>query len=193
MKPKIILTTAAIIVLVIFIVAGVVFLPKLHLNMPKQLLQSATVQPGYYKITRVADGDTFDVNMDGNTETVRMIGVDTPETVKPNSPPECYGKEASDYTKQQLKNQTVRLEADPKNQNRDRYNRLLRYVYLPDGSLFQANLISRGYGFAYTSFPFTKAAEFTQLQETAQKQALGLWAGQCQISNQNGRYKTNQL
>ena len=89
MKPKIILTTAAIVIIVAIIIAGVVLLPKLHFSMPKQLLESATVQPGYYKVTRVSDGDTFDVNMDGNTETVRMIGVDTPETVKPNSPPEC--------------------------------------------------------------------------------------------------------
>lgn len=193
MKPKIILTTAAIVIIVAIIIAGVVLLPKLHFSMPKQLLESATVQPGYYKVTRVSDGDTFDVNMDGNTETVRMIGVDTPETVKPNSPPECYGKEASDFTKQQLKNQTVRLEADPTNQNRDRYNRLLRYVYLPDGSLYQATLIRQGYGFAYVSFPFTKKDAFSELQDTAQKQRLGLWAGQCEITNQNGRYKTNQL
>jgi endonuclease YncB( thermonuclease family) len=192
-KPKIILSIAGIIILVVFILAMVILLPKLHFSVPHAVIESATVQPGYYKISHVTDGDTFDINMDGHTEAVRMIGVDTPETVKPNSPPECYGKEASDFSKKTLGGQTVRLEADPTNQNRDRYNRLLRYVYLPDGSLYEATLISRGYGFAYLSFPFTKSKEFAALQDTAQKQAVGLWAGQCQISNQNGRYKTNQL
>jgi micrococcal nuclease len=93
-----------------------------------------------------------------------------------------------------MDHQTVRLEADPINTNRDRYNRLLRYVYLSDGRLVNAEMIKQGYGFAYLSFPFTKADEFRQYQEDAREAERGLWApGQCQIRDENGRYKTNAV
>ena len=90
------------------------------------------IPAGQYYVTKVADGDTIEVDMSGVTERVRMIGVDTPETHKPNTPVQCYGPQASDYTKNLLTHQSVRLEADPTNDNRDRYDRLLRYVYLND-------------------------------------------------------------
>lgn len=133
--------------------------------------------PGFYRVTKVSDGDTITVDMNGKQESVRMIGVDTPETHKPNTPVQCFGKEASDYTHKILGNgATVRLEADPTNDNRDRYDRLLRYVYLPDGTLYQKALIEQGYGFAYTSFPFQKKEEFVQAQARAQSAKTGLWA-----------------
>jgi Micrococcal nuclease (thermonuclease) homologs len=124
------------------------------LDKPKQDVLSAN--PGLYSVVRFSDGDTITVDMNGKHETVRMIGVDTPETHHPNRPVQCYGPAASAYTKNLIGNQKVRLEADPTNQNRDRYGRLLRYVYLPDGRLVQAEIIKSGHGFAYTSFPFTK-------------------------------------
>lgn len=168
-----------------------VVLPKTNINSTK--LINTKAEPGYYIVTKVYDGDTFAVDMDGRTEKVRLIGVDTPETHKPNSPVECYGQVASDFSHTQLDGKQVRLESDPTNQNRDRYQRLLRYAYLPDNSLFNATLVKEGYGFAYLSFPFTKADEFRQLQSTAREQSKGLWAGKCQITNQNGRNKTNAL
>jgi micrococcal nuclease len=147
-------------------------------------------QPGLYPIARFVDGDTITVDMNGTKETIRMIGVDTPETHKPNTPVQCYGPEASAYTKNLIGNQPVRLQADPTNQNRDRYGRLLRYVYLPDGRLVQKEIINNGYGFAYTLFPFTKKDEFIRTEASAQQNAKGIWTN-CTVTNDNGRKQTN--
>jgi micrococcal nuclease len=125
-------------------------------------IKSKPIPAGFYKVTTVNDGDTIVVDMNGQDETVRFIGVDTPETHKPNTPVQCWGPEATNYTTNLLKqyNNQVRLEADPINTNRDRYDRLLRYVYLADGTLLNSQLIKDGQGFAYTSFPFEKSNEF---------------------------------
>lgn len=157
-------------------------------------LQTAPTQQatplGFYKVTAVADGDTITVDMNGTPERIRMIGVDTPETHDPGTPVQCYGPEASAFTKQALLQKAVRLEADPTNDNRDRYDRLLRYVYLEDGSLFSETLIRQGYGFAYLSFPFQKSQDFAAHQTEAQTAKRGLWSA-CQPTNSNGRWQTN--
>lgn len=157
-----------------------------------QILPAEVVQPGYYKVAQVYDGDTIQVNMNGTLEKVRFIGVDTPETHKPNTPVQCFGPQASDYTKRLLTGSSVRLEADPTNDNRDRYGRLLRYVYTTQGVLLDQSLIEQGYGFAYLSFPFEKSAEFAASQKQAQDSKLGLWA-QCQPTFNNGRWTSNTL
>jgi micrococcal nuclease len=140
-----------------------------------------TVAPGYYRVREVADGDTISVDMNGQTERIRMIGVDTPETHDPRKPVQCFGQAASDFTKNLIGNNPVRLESDEQSQNRDRYNRLLRYVYIPDGRLVQEEIIREGYGFAYTSFPFTKSGLFRQLENEARESNRGLW-GNCQLT-----------
>ena len=148
-------------------------------------------QPGLYKVVRFSDGDTITVDMNGKNETIRMIGVDTPETHDPDVPVQCYGPAASAYTKELIGEQKVRLEADPTNQNRDRYDRLLRYVYLPDGRLVQAEIIKNGYGFSYTQFPFTKTDEFNALEAEAKSNNRGLW-GNCTVTVEpSGREQTN--
>ncbi len=134
------------------------------------------LSPGSYQVMSVKDGDTITVDMDGVEEEIRFIGVDTPETQDPRKAVQCFGHAASTYTKELIANQPVRLEADPLSSNRDRYKRLLRYVYLPDGRLVQAEIIKAGYGFAYTSFPFTKSEDFSTYQRQAREQNLGLWA-----------------
>jgi micrococcal nuclease len=152
--------------------------------------QTAAGNPGLYSINHFVDGDTIAVTMSGKSQSVRMIGVDTPETHKPNTPVQCYGPAAAAFTKTIIGSQQVRLEADSKSTNRDRYNRLLRYVYLPDGRLVEAELIKGGYGFAYTEFPFTKSAEFVQYQVQAKAANKGLW-GNCQPFQENsGRWQT---
>lgn len=149
------------------------------------------VQLGYYKVVRFDDGDTLVVNMEGNQETIRMIGVDTPETKDPRKPVQCFGQAASDFTKSLIGNNPIRLEADPQNTNRDRYDRLLRYVYMPDGRLVNSEIIKHGYGFAYTSFPFGKKDEFKQYENEARESSKGLWAG-CQPKlNEYGGYQSN--
>lgn len=152
-----------------------------------------TLQPGQYHVTRYIDGDTIEVDMNGSVETIRLIGVDTPETHKPNTPVQCYGPEAAGYTKQIISaaGDTVRLGADPYSTNRDRYNRLLRYVYLPDGTLVEEQLILNGYGFYYPYFPFTKSSQFQKDEEQAIASKKGLWANCKPISSGDGGYKSN--
>lgn len=175
------------------LIVGLVLLAQ-HAGWLDTATQQATQsQPGLYTITRFTDGDTFAVDMNGKTEKIRMIGIDTPETHKPNSPVQCYGPAASAYTKNLIGDQKVRLEADPKNTNRDRYDRLLRYVYLPDGRLVQHELIANGYGFAYTQFPFTKRNDFMTAEQQAKTDNKGLW-GNCTVTVEpNGRKQTNNL
>ena len=150
-----------------------------------------TDQPGLYSVSEFIDGDTIAVDMNGTTEIIRMIGVDTPETHRPNTPVQCYGPQASDYTKKLIGRNKVRLQADPLNTNRDRYNRLLRYVYLPDGTLVENRLISEGFGFAYTLFPYQKIEEFKGYETVAKAVGKGLWSA-CQVITQsNGLKQTN--
>ena len=156
-----------------------------------QPLQTIEKQnPGLYAVSRFVDGDTIVVSMNGKDETVRMIGVDTPETHRPNTPVQCYGPAAAAYTKNLIDHQEVRLEADPTNQNRDRYGRLLRYVYLPDDRLIEEEIIKNGYGFAYTLFPFTQKEQFVKLEAEAKTEYRGLW-GNCTVTEENGRKQTN--
>jgi len=123
-------------------------------------------------VTRVIDGDTIVVE---GTGTVRLIGVDTPETVDPRRPVRYFGKEASDFTKQRATGRQVRLEFD---QDRtDRYGRTLAYVYLqPENLLLNAEINRQGYGFAYTQFPFRMMAQFRTLEREAREAGRGLWA-----------------
>jgi endonuclease YncB( thermonuclease family) len=130
-----------------------------------------------YLVTSVVDGDTIKVNIDGVTKTLRLIGIDTPETVDPRKPVQCFGVEASNRTKQLLLNKKVRLEADPTQGELDKYNRLLRYVYLEDGTSFNKKMISDGYAYEYTyNTPYKYHAEFKKAQIDAKNSKLGLWA-----------------
>ena len=123
-------------------------------------------------VTRVIDGDTVVVEGVG---TVRLIGVDTPETVDPRRPVQYFGKEASDFTKQLAMGSRARLEFD---QDRtDRYGRTLAYLYLqPDNLLLNAEIIRQGYGFAYTQFPFRMMEDFRALERQAREVGRGIWA-----------------
>lgn len=149
-------------------------------------------QPGLYTINHYVDGDTIAVNMNGTVETVRFIGVDTPETHKPNTPVQCYGPEAAAHTKDVIsKFGKVRLQADPLDTNRDVYGRLLRYIYLPDGTLLDEEIIKDGYGFAYLDFPFSKKAEFAAAGQAAMDAKAGLWAVCHPTINKYGGYTSN--
>lgn len=151
-----------------------------------------TSQPGLYSINHFVDGDTIAVNMNGHAENVRFIGVDTPETHKPNTPVQCYGPAAAAFTKNTIGNQKVRLASDPDSTDRDRYDRLLRYVYLPDGTLLNEKLIEQGYGFYYPYFPFTKAEDFHAAEQSAQAAHRGLWQSCHPTPTDDGGYKMNE-
>ncbi|MFZ9858977.1 MAG: thermonuclease family protein [Roseiflexaceae bacterium] len=128
-------------------------------------------------VTRVVDGDTIRVNLDGNEITIRMIGLDTPETKDPRKPVQCFGQEASNRAIQLLNGATVYLEVDPTQGTYDAYQRLLSYVWLSDGRLFNQLMIDEGYAFEYTyNKPYKYQLTFKNSQRTAREQQRGLWS-----------------
>lgn len=137
-------------------------------NAPPKPLLRATV-------TREVDGDTVEVSFDdGRTEKVRLIGVNTPETVHPTRGEEPYGREASNFTKSRLTGQKVLLETDV--EERDRYGRLLAYLYLREGRMFNAVLVDEGYAQMATFPPNVRYVEvFRALQAGAREGGRGLW------------------
>lgn len=147
-------------------------------------------QPGLYQVLTVNDGDTIVVDMNNVEQTIRLIGVDTPETQHPQKPVQCFGKAATNFTKDLVAGQTVRLEADPLSDNRDRYDRLLRYVFVGD-TLVNKELIAEGYGFALTSFPHSRLDDFVASETTARQENRGLWSGCELIENEFGRFETD--
>ena len=140
-----------------------------------QTVDAAWVQ---VNVVRVADGDTITVKYNGVNTSVRLIGVDTPETVDPRKPVQCYGVEASNYTKSQLNKQTIYLEFDESQGVTDRYDRLLAFVRRADGSLFNYDLIANGYAFEYTyqGNPYRYQSEFLAAAREARENGRGLWA-----------------
>jgi endonuclease YncB( thermonuclease family)/membrane-bound metal-dependent hydrolase YbcI (DUF457 family) len=137
----------------------------------------------YGEVIDMADGDTIEVQTQGRATPVRLIGVDTPETVAPGQPIGCYGKEASAYTKKVLTNRLVRLEIPRIGDSEDAYGRTLAYVYLDtdgDGEyehLYNEDLIERGLA-RTTDFSHEHRREFERLREEAGKRGAGLW-GSC--------------
>lgn len=125
------------------------------------------------KVERIVDGDTLEVTMKGKKEKVRLIGVDTPETKKPNTPVMFYGKEASAYTKKRLEKETVELEFDV--DKKDQYDRLLAYIWIGE-ELFNRTLVQEGYARIATYPPNVKYVDaFKTDQETARNKKKGLW------------------
>jgi micrococcal nuclease len=127
------------------------------------------------RVERVVDGDTFEVAVAGRREAVRLIGVDTPETVAPGRPVERYGPQASAFAKHWLGGRTVRLAGDA--EPRDRYGRLLAYAWLADGTFWNALLLAEGYAETLTIAPNDSfAALFDRLATAARSAHRGLWA-----------------
>jgi micrococcal nuclease len=128
------------------------------------------------RMLRVVDGDTIEVRVSGATENVRLIGIDTPETVKPGSPVECFGPEASAAAERLLETSSVRLRFD--RELRDHYGRLLAYVYA-DGRLVNEELVAGGYARTLEIEPNTaRAGLLKRRQAEASRAGRGLW-GQC--------------
>jgi micrococcal nuclease len=128
-------------------------------------------------VVRVVDGDTVQVDIDGRREKLRLIGIDTPETVKPDTPVQCYGPEASAFTKQLLPEGTaVRVERDV--EARDDYGRLLGYVYRADDGLFvNLEIVAQGYASLLTFPPnVAHVDEFVAAARAAERANLGLWS-----------------
>jgi len=133
-----------------------------------------------YSVTNVVDGDTIDVSIDGKVERLRLIGINTPETVDPRKPVECFGVEASQKAKSLLTGKKVYLENDITQGELDKYNRLLRYVFLEDGTSFNLMMIKEGYAYEYTyDIPYKYQTEFKNAQKEAMASKAGLWGDLC--------------
>lgn len=151
-------------------------------RIPQGKVLESLIQDTSFPILRVIDGDTIEVNINGVPEKIRLIGVNTPETVDPRKKVECFGKEASRFVTDILTGTSVVLEADASQGDRDRYGRLLRYVYLSEGTLLNKTIIVEGYGYEYTyNVPYRHMDEFKDAERTARKLKKGLWAeGVCE-------------
>lgn len=143
---------------------------------------STTLRPGSLEANAtlewVTDGDTINVRIDGTTEKVRLIGIDTPETKKPDTPVQCFGPEATAFTKSLLPVGTpLHLQRDV--EARDKYGRLLAYAYrAADGMFVNLEIVAKGYARLLTIPPnVARSGEFVAAARTAERQNIGLWAG----------------
>ncbi|MFL6178806.1 MAG: thermonuclease family protein [Actinomycetes bacterium] len=131
-----------------------------------------------WQVSRVVDGDTVEVSKGGRELTVRLIGIDTPETVHPTEPIECYGPEASSFASRVLNDRRVLLEFDPSQGRLDYYGRTLAYLWL-DGQrliLFNKQAVRRGFALEYTyNSAYQWQSQLQRAEKRAQRQKLGVW------------------
>jgi micrococcal nuclease len=147
------------------------------LTQHREVYQTPSHLREIYKVVDVIDGDTIEVDFDGDVATVRLIGVDTPETVHPNQPVEEYGKEASYFLKNLLLDEWIWLDTPSEGAtNTDKYGRLLGYAYrYPDGMFVNLEVIRQGYGHAYVTYPFQYMEDFQFYEAKAREAGRGLW------------------
>ena len=161
----------ALVIAVIVVVIGGCSSSQSHVPSATTVVASNAV------VTHIDDGDTIDVRVGATTERVRLIGIDTPETKKPNTPIQCFGREASAFTAAFLPIGTaVRLERDV--EPRDPYHRLLAYVYrASDGAFVNLELVRGGYARQLSIAPNTAHADdFASAVDTARSAGRGLWS-----------------
>jgi micrococcal nuclease len=141
-------------------------------------LSRADTQAESVVVSTVFDGDTVVVLLGGREVTIRLIGVDTPETARPDTPVQFYGPEASDFTRRSLLGKQVRLEFEAPGRPggaTDKYGRTLAYIITSDGTNFNLELVKLGYGRAYTKYPFKYQRAFEEAEKAARKAGLGMW------------------
>lgn len=141
--------------------------------------KTVTSNNGLYEVVEVVDGDTIKVNMDGVKTTLRLIGMDTPETLDPRKVVQCFGKEASSKAKELLLGKKVKLENDSTKEELDKYARPLKYVWLEDGTFYNDKMIREGYAHEYTyNKPYKYQTQFKEAQKEASLNLRGLWAAE---------------
>jgi len=123
-----------------------------------------------HTVKRVIDGDTIVLE---NGEHIRLIGVDAPELHHPRKPVQYFAKEAMEFTTRRSLGRKISLEYDW--QRKDKYGRTLAYIYLPDGTCLNEELIKQGYGHAYTRFPFKYLDSYREAEKAARENSKGLW------------------
>lgn len=171
------ITFRSLLTIVAFIILGIIA-PEFFSDFVKYGRENRSDVSETVGLVRVVDGDTLVVYVDGKKETVRLIGVNTPETVDPRKKVECFGKEASEFVKKFVsgKEMSVRIEKDASQGERDYYDRLLGYAYVGD-VLLNKEIIRQGYGHEYTySKPYQFQTDFKAAQQEAREAKVGLWA-----------------
>jgi len=170
-------------------VSGLIFIAFLGIQIYKQYYPSKDILsvtdnterieqiPNTYIVSKVVDGDTLNVSVNGKALKVRVIGINTPEIVDLRRPVQCFGKEASERAKSILLNKAVRLEADPTQGDMDRYQRLLRYVFLPNDIDYGFEMIKQGFAYEYTyDTPYKYQEKYKDAQIAAENSKAGLWS-----------------
>lgn len=135
-------------------------------------------QSGHYPVTQVVDGDTIKVRMNGKEESIRILGIDTPEKYPTRTGyEECYGQEASEYATRTLSGVTVKLLSDPTQDGRDTYGRILANVFLPNETLYGEKAISEGYAFryVYNKKPTRYDLKLKKAEAVAKRNNVGVW------------------
>jgi endonuclease YncB( thermonuclease family) len=167
---------------VVALCAAILFYPLSQQGLERLLYGLRPSEELYVTIEEVIDGDTAQTKFGGQPKTIRLLGVDTPETVDPNRPQGCYGAEASDLTKRILEGQTVRIALPSLGDSTDAYGRMLVYVYIDlneDGKDELFNLVLLRWGYAKTTnFDHEYRREFSSAEHEAAQKGLGLW-GAC--------------
>ena len=159
-----------------------IFKPELsNKDTPSQAKISGRIQEliksdskSLFRVTRVIDGDTIVVEELG---TIRLLGIDTPETKDSRRSVQCFGQEAANKAQELLVKQKVYLEFDPNN-TIDKYDRILAYVYREDGYDYNLAMLQDGYAFSYKQFPHPRLEEFNQVEKQARQDNRGLWSPQ---------------
>ena len=161
--------------------AGYMNLPKssAHTNSSPHASAFSFASDTPFQIVKVVDGDTIDLGVGSDAVRVRLIGINSPESVDPRRPVECFGKEASSHAKEILSGKTVHIELDPSQDMYDKYGRLLAYIILPDGALLNQKMVAEGYAYEYTyDRPYKYQKTFKAAQVNAREHLLGLWSSQ---------------
>ncbi|MFA4931059.1 MAG: thermonuclease family protein, partial [Patescibacteria group bacterium] len=182
------------IILVIIFIAGSLLIEKLGPDIYQQLqpilfnesdhdiseassLTNNSENNILFKVISIVDGDTVKIDYFGQTETVRLIGIDTPEEANFGYDQQCYAGEATNQLTELLAGKLVYLVADQTQADRDQYDRLLRYLFLPSGLNVNEEMIKAGLAFEYTyDQPYIYQTEFITSEKLAESQKIGLWA-----------------
>ena len=130
-----------------------------------------------YPVLDVVDGDTIRIERNGRRETLRLIGLDTPETKDPRRPVQCFGREASDRAHRLLDGKRVRIAEDPSQDTRDKYGRLLVYVWTQEDLFYNLSTIREGYAHEYTyDVAYQYQRQFKAAEREAREKRRGFWA-----------------
>ncbi len=156
----------------------------LYLFLQLLFVSHVNAQQPLFKVLKVVDGDTIAVDVRGKKETIRLLGIDTPESVDPRKTVQCFSKEATSKMKSLVENKSVILIDDTSQGDRDKYNRLLRYVYLPNSvrTFVNGEMIKQGYAFSYKQYPTKFLTKFNEFEKYARDHNLGLW-GSCPFNS----------